>query len=269
MTASTLATKTVAELLAAIEAYAASEPGGALAFDGDGTLWSGDIGEDFFAKFLDDGMIGPVAHDALVKEAESEGVPSHGTAADVAHRIYKAYVAGTFPEERTCEIMTWLSAGHSCEALDAFAARVMQGLALESRFHGEAIAVLSWARRCGMSVFLVSASPRAIVEQAARVVGIDPACVVAATEARTETGTVLPSVRRPIPYGPGKVTRLREKLAHRPLYASFGDNVFDVPMLREAKVPVAIRPKSRLVARAADVPGLATLEVVESAGTSS
>lgn len=249
----------VEDVIAKIEAHAAREPGGGLAFDGDGTLWSGDIGDDFFDAFLESDLLCTVPHASLVREAEAEGVPSHGTTRELARRIHEAYTAGAFPEERTCEIVTWISAGLSCEALDAFAARVMTDLALERRFHEEAVAIATWARKIGLSVYLVSASPRAIVAQAARVVGIDPACVVAATEAKSEAGVVEPAVQRPIPYGPGKVTRLREKLHARPLYAAFGDNAFDVPMLREAKVGVAVRPKPRLLARAAEVPGLTIL----------
>ena len=50
--------------------------------------------------------------------------------------------------------------------------------------------------------------------------------------------------------------------AERVLYAAFGDNAFDVAMLREARVPVAIRPKPRLLERAGEVDGLVVLEEV-------
>ncbi len=40
------------------------------------------------------------------------------------------------------------------------------------------------------------------------------------------------------------------------LCAAFGDNAFDVAMLSEARVPVAVRPKDRLRERAAEVAGL-------------
>ena len=39
----------------------------------------------------------------------------------------------------------------------------------------------------------------------------------------------------------------------RTLVAAFGDNAFDVAMLSQASVPVAVRPKQRLRDRAADV----------------
>jgi len=61
------------------------------------------------------------------------------------------------------------------------------------------------------------------------------------------------------------MTRLREAIGHdRPLYASFGDNGFDVALLAGASVPVAVRPKPRLRARAAEVPGLVELAVIAS-----
>jgi phosphoserine phosphatase len=67
-------------------------------------------------------------------------------------------------------------------------------------------------------------------------------------------------VLRPIPYGSGKVTRLRERVGlERPLYAAFGDNAFDVAMLASARVAVAVRPKPRLRRQADAVPGMVEL----------
>lgn len=39
-----------------------------------------------------------------------------------------------------------------------------------------------------------------------------------------------------------------------------GDNVFDLAMLAEATVPVAIRPKQRLLVRAGELPALVAVE---------
>src|SRR5439155_1761579 len=101
----------------------------------------------------------------------------------------------------------------------------------------------------------VSASPRPIVEQAARALGIDASHVVAATP-MYEGETMRAAAVRPIPYAAGKVACLRARIADRPLYAAFGDNAFDVAMLREARVAVAVRPKPRLRDRAHEVPGM-------------
>jgi HAD superfamily phosphoserine phosphatase-like hydrolase len=254
---------TVAEVISLLEEHVAREPGGAIAFDGDGTLWSGDIGEDFFEALLDDGSVSAEAHEALVREAEAEKIDTSGGGVAVARRIHAGYLAGTFPEERVCEIMAWAFAGWTHVQADAFAERVLVEVALDTRLHHEATRVVTWAREHSVATFLVSASPRAIVERAAHRVGIELANVASATEERDPSGMIIPSVVRPIPYGPGKVMHLRAKLGARPLYAAFGDNAFDVPMLREARVPVAIRPKPRLVERAGEIPGLLVLERVE------
>jgi phosphatidylglycerophosphatase C len=251
---------TVAEVIALLEEQVAGEPGGAIAVDGDGTLWSGDIGEDFFAALLEDGAISAVAHEALVREAAAEKLDTGGGAVAVARRIYASYLAGTFPEERVCEIMAWSFAGWLPADADAFAERVLVKVGLDARLHAETLEVVEWARAKNVTTFLVSASPRAVVEQAARRVGIAPTNVASATEERDSSGLIVPSVVRPIPYGTGKVMHLRAKLGARPLYAAFGDNAFDVAMLREARIPVAIRPKPRLVERASEVPGLLVLE---------
>ena len=253
-------TASVAEVIALLEQDLAREPGGAIAVDGDGTLWSGDIGEDFFAALLDDGKIDAAAQTALAREAEAEQIDSSGNGVDIARRIYAGYHAGTFPEERVCEIMAWAFAGWKLEDVDAFASRVLDRVGLEGRLHGEAMRIVEWARERGVATYLVSASPRAIVEQAARRVRIDLANVASATEERDAKGIVVSSVVRPIPYGPGKVMHLRAKLGARPLYAALGDNAFDVPMLREARIPIAVRPKPRLVERASEIPGLLMLE---------
>jgi HAD superfamily phosphoserine phosphatase-like hydrolase len=253
-------TVTVTQVLELLADQVAREPGGAIAFDGDGTLWSGDIGEDFFEALLEEGTVHAVAHEALVVEAEAERIDTSGGAVAVARRIHAGYLAGTFPEERVCEIMTWAFAGWTPHEADAFADRVLARVGLDARLHAEATQVASWARDHDVAVYLVSASPRAVVEQAARRVGIAHANVASATEERNAAGFILPSVVRPIPYGPGKVMHLRAKLGARPLYAAFGDNAFDVPMLREARIPVAIRPKPRLLERASEIANLMVLE---------
>jgi phosphatidylglycerophosphatase C len=253
-------TSSAIQVLARIDEERRREPGGALAFDGDGTLWAGDVGEDFFAALLEDGGLSPRAHDALVAEASDAGIDTAGTAVEVAHRIHAAYLAGTFDEERVCEIMTWACAGRRREDVDAFADRVLDAVSFSARLHGEALRIVGWAREAGVALHLVSASPRPIVDAAARRLRFEVANVSSATEVVDAAGVVVPEVHRPIPYGDGKVVRLRERLGARPLYAAFGDNAFDVPMLRESRVPVLIRPKARLLERAAELPGAVVLE---------
>lgn len=253
-------TATVEEVIAAIDEAAAKEPGGALAFDGDGTLWSGDIGEDFFDAVLKRGPH-EVTRDALAREAAEAGIVSTGTAGEIAHALHAAYLGGSFPEERICEIVAWIAAGWTLDELDAFCAEAVVAWGLKARLHREAITIVEHARRASIDVFLVSASPLRIVLAGARVVGIDLAKVTAVRERVSAAGVVECGVHRPITYGEGKVTNLRALLGPtRKLYAAFGDNAFDVALLNAAEHRVAIRPKMRLLERRSEVPGLVVLQ---------
>ncbi|MDB4940951.1 MAG: Hydrolase, haloacid dehalogenase-like family [Labilithrix sp.] len=254
---------TVAELIETLEALRAS-PGGAgggIAFDGDGTLWSGDVGEDLFEAVLEEDAFTDVAAGAIAREAESHGLASTGGPVATARRILAAYAADAFPEPRVFEIMAWSFAGRPVAEAEAFAARMLDRVGFAARLHPESMAIVTWAREAGVPTFLVSASPRVVIHEAARRVGVPIAHVACATEQASAGGLVEAAVARPIPYGAGKVTHLRELLAGRPLLAAFGDNAFDVPMLEEARTPVAIRPKPRLLAKADEVPGIVTLRV--------
>jgi phosphatidylglycerophosphatase C len=257
--------QTADEIMARIDAARAASPGGVVAFDGDGTLWSGDVGEDFFHAIVARNDFRPAALAQLEADAREFGIDDAGDGGTLARRIFDAYVAGLYPEERICELMTWACADWSRGEVDAFCAEQIAGGALVPRLHAEAMRVVAWARAGGLETFIVSASPRPIVEAAARVVGVLPGHVVAATARWSDAAgaerpavadgaaRMLASVHRPIPYGPGKVTSLRDRIGDRTLYAAFGDNAFDVALLAEAKVPVAVRPKPRLRARAAEV----------------
>jgi phosphatidylglycerophosphatase C len=176
----------------------------------------------------------------------------------VARRIYDAYVAGRFPEERVCELMTWCFAGWTRARVQHFARDVVERVGLPARLHREVLHVLERARAAGIETVLVSASPVAVVLEAGGAVGFDEAHVVAA-HPRFDADVMRAEVERPIPYGAGKVSRLHERIGDRTLYAAFGDNAFDVALLSSARVPVAVRPKPKLRDRAHEVPGLVEL----------
>jgi phosphoserine phosphatase len=242
-----------------IEALVRAEPGGVVATDGDGTLWRGDVGEDLFHAFVGAGRVEPPAAEALRHDARAHGISDAGTGADVAQRIYTAYVDGLFPEERVCEVMTWCFAGWPAGELRTFARDVVDRAGLGERLHPEVLHVLDKVRAAGVRTLLVSASPIAVVVEAAARVGFEADRVIAARPCYRDD-VVVADVERPIPYGAGKVTRLREHLAPgQLLYAAFGDNAFDVAMLAASRVPVAVRPKPRLRERASAVPGLVEL----------
>ncbi|HZU83557.1 MAG TPA: haloacid dehalogenase-like hydrolase [Polyangiaceae bacterium] len=242
-----------------IEALASAHPGGVVATDGDGTLWSGDVGEDLFHAFLRHGRVEAPAVDAIRREARDHELSDAGTGPDVARRLYDAYLAGGFPEERICEVMTWCFAGWTRGEVREFARAVVEQGRLASRLHGEVLRVLERMRLRGIPVVVVSASPVDVVVEAAARVGFAEADVVAARP-RFQGAVMLPEVERPIPYADGKVARLREHVGPaRLVYAALGDNAFDVALLASARVGVAVRPKPRLRQRAHEVEGLVEL----------
>jgi phosphoserine phosphatase len=247
------------EVWARVDALARAQPGGIVATDGDGTLWSGDVGEDLFHAFLEKGRVEAPAVDAIRREAREHDLSDTGTGRDVARRIYDAYRDGLFPEERICELMTWCFAGWTRREVQAFARAVIDEGGLEARLHGEVLEVLRRARAAGIETILVSASPVAVVLEAGARVGFDADHVVAA-HPRFEGDAMVAEVDRPIPYAAGKVRRLRERIGTgRMLYAAFGDNAFDVALLASAQVSIAVRPKPRLRERAGEVDGLVEL----------
>lgn len=239
---------------------AAKEHGGVLATDADGTLWSGDVGDDLFDAFIERGTVHPTALEGMRREARDHGLSDAGSGHEVARRIQAAYQAGSFPEERLFELMAWCFAGSTRAEALAFAREALSRVGLEARMHREVMGLLARARKAGLHVLLVSASPLAAVVAGGERAGFDEAHVVAA-RAKYDGEVMLPEAERPIPYGGGKVVRLRERLGpDRPLLAAFGDNAFDVDLLRSARVGVAVRPKPRLRERAGMVAGLVELK---------
>jgi phosphatidylglycerophosphatase C len=238
-----------------ISAARSVRPGGAIAFDADGTLWSGDVGDDFFHGVVAKGRVEPDAIVAMRALAAAHDVHAPDGGAKLAAALYDAYRAGRVPEESLCEMVAYLCAGWTPGEVEALAAEVVDRSGLSERMHAETVRVVEWARRERLEAFVVSASPVAVVVEAVRSLGFGAEYVVAVTPVETD-GRLSARVQRPIPYGQGKVTRLAQRIGSRPLYASFGDNIFDIPLLLSAEIPVAVRPKPRLVERAAEVPGL-------------
>jgi phosphoserine phosphatase len=185
-----------------------------------------------------------------------------GTGPDIARRIYAAYADGRFPEARICELMVWCFAGWTRGEMRSFARDVVARGGLAARLHGELLRVLERVRAAGIEAVLVSASPVDVVLEAGWRTGFDEGHVVAARP-RYRGDVIITDVERPIPYAEGKVSRLHERIGgERMLYAAFGDNAFDVPLLASARVPVAVRPKPRLRERAFEIPILVELATV-------
>lgn len=219
-----------------------------IAFDGDGTLWSGDVGEDLFREALARTFLLDSALPALQAEAERYHVPLGPAEADangVARALFAAYLVGQYPERETCAMMTWCYAGHALSAVEALATDVLQREGLRRRLQRELQPVMDWARARGVRRVLISASPRAIVEPAAAYWDISPSDVAAATPA-VQGGIVAPFLAGYVPYAETKLSAGQELFGTARWLAAFGDNVFDIDMLKAAELGVAVRPKPKL-----------------------
>ncbi len=254
--------ETVARLLLRLdEAHARLGPRGLLAFDADGTLWEGDVGHDTFDALLAARGVRDAAGPALVDEARRHGLPAEGAdATALARALYGAYAAGAYPEDRACAMMAWAFAGFRHDECEAFARDVIARAGLEGRLQAEVSPVLAWARSAGVDVWIVSASPRASVEAAARALGFDARKVIALTPAEAPDGTLLPRALEPLPYDQGKADLLRRATGGAPVLAAFGNGSFDAPMLWLAENPVAVRPSPALLERLASTPNALVLE---------
>lgn len=231
---------------------------GVAAFDADGTLWSGDIGDDLFHAMIAGEAFLPATRDALAIEATHAGIEAGSTPTATVLALVEAFRRGVYPEERLLEIVAWGLAGRTRDEVHAFSRDVLANSTTLKRLQDETHTVLQAIRKSGVEIYVVSASPREIVEEAVRDLGIDAAHVCAAT-ARYTNERMITDVERPITYGPGKVAGLRACIGDRPLLAAFGDNTFDAEMLREARVPVAIRPKEGLRRLAPTIHGIVEL----------
>ena len=220
-----------------------------IAFDGDGTLWTGDVAETVWNALIERRLVRAEAHAALVRECDQSGLDPSGEAHVLCTRIGRAYAEGRFSEERICEVQAWAFAGWSRQEIAAFVDHTLFDVGhWTDRTIPETRAILDAARAAHAPVYLVSASPKHVVERAAAPLGILPHEVLASTIPFGPDGRALADVERPICYGPGKVAALKRVLEGRPLLAAFGDNVFDLPMLHYARFGVMVRPKARLLA---------------------
>ncbi len=246
-------------LHARLEAVFSESTDGVLAFDADGTLWSGDVGEDVFHLAVKSELILEHARDELGRIAEQYRLSSAGSPSQIALRLFDAYLSGIYPERDVCSMMSWCYAGWSLDDLRHHARRAFAETHLAGRLFLGFESVFEQARKRGIRALVVSASPQTVVEEAAAHWGVRPEDIIACRPA-TEGDRILPALAAPVPYAAEKPAALSRATGGRAVLASFGDNVFDIELLRAARVAVAVRPKPGLRARLAELPGVVVLE---------
>jgi phosphatidylglycerophosphatase C len=233
-------------------------PGAVIAFDADGTLWSGDIGIDTFERMLEKRAFKDDTAAALRREGAAHGIEFPEDATGAARALYRAYERGAYPERDAFQMMAWAFAGYREEEARAFGLEVVEAVGLAARLHPEVLPIVDWAKSKGVPVFVVSASCAIVVRAALERLALPITDVFAMTPA-VESGVVAARVTGPVTYGAGKVEALRRGAGGARLVGAFGDSAYDLAMLAEATVGVAVRPKPELLARADTCPGLVEL----------
>ncbi len=233
-----------------------------LAFDADGTLWSGDVGFDLFKSALADRALLPEARAALAAEAHGAGlsVEPGDDANAIALHLFAAWATGGYDDGRAFRMMAWAFAGHDAQAMLALAERALGAAGLESRVHAPVRAVIHWAHDAGVEVWIVSASPRAAVEVGGRLFHVPVERVLAVTP-QSRGGFLVAELEEPVPYDEGKAQALSAAAPDATILGAFGDSASDGPMMRMARVAVAVEPHARLRALGATLGHLVELVV--------
>lgn len=193
------------------------EKGGAVAFDADGTLWRGDVGEE---------LLRTLAHQRLLPAA-----PRPGVYEEYERRVEVDPIDGYTWAVEVMEGLEEAALLEECQAL------------FDQRFAGK---LFRWVRPLlallkdrGLEVWIVSASPLWAVLPGAAALGI-PADRVIAVRSDVEAGRLTRRVHKPIPCGEGKVLRLKEQGCRPALAVGNGD--LDLPMLAYSERALVVAP---------------------------
>jgi phosphoserine phosphatase len=219
-----------------------------LAFDADGTLWSGDVSDDVFLHACRDEWLLEAARPALSKLAESLGLDTSGSASHLGMELFESHKLGLINEVELFATMSWCYAGHTMQELTDYAENVLQLENLTARIRPELLQIVDWARRRNIDCYVVSASPTPIVCLAAAQLGFPPDRVIG-TKPSTHEGVIEPEISDDVPFGANKCKLLRRLSGELAWMACFGDSDFDFEMLQCADLAVAVSPKPSLIAR--------------------
>jgi phosphatidylglycerophosphatase C len=237
------------DLLARLDALRDGARVPALAFDADGTLWSGDVGEELFEHAVASGWLREEARGALTQLAAEHGVDAANDANALGERLFGAHRSGVVGDVPAFEMMTWAYAGWDLAELEERTVTAIRELGFGDRAQPEVAAALGWARAHEVRVAIVSASPAFAVRAALRVTGLD-ADGVAGGQAALERGVVQPRMSQPLPYGPTKPVAAQALFPDATWLAAFGDSPYDFDLLCSALIGVLVRPKAALVQKA-------------------
>jgi phosphoserine phosphatase len=198
------------------------------AFDCDGTLWSGDVGERFFDWELREGGIVSAALDRPMRDRHA------------------AYKRGEVDETTMCGEMVTMHQGIAEEVLMAAASRFFERFFVQQIFP-EMRELVRRLQDNNCEIWAVSSSGEWLIRAAMKYFGIPESRVLAA-KVELDGGKATDRLVR-VPSGAGKPEALREAVK-KEIDVAFGNSRWDAEMLALAKHPVAVNPNPDLEAMA-------------------
>ena len=198
------------------------------AFDGDGTLWSGDAGESFLDWELKEGNIVPRALGDSMRERHA------------------AYKRGEVDETTMCGELVTMHRGLPELKVMAAATRFFDDFFVAHIFP-EMHELVRRLQGSGCEVWVVSSSNEWVIRAGMRHFGI-PENRVLATKVELDNGIITDRLIR-VPSGAGKPQALRE-VVKKEIEAAFGNSRWDTEMLAMAKHAFAVNPNPDLESKA-------------------
>ena len=191
------------------------------AFDCDGTLWSGDVGETFFDWELEQGNI------------------ARDTVGHYMRGRFAAYRRGEVDETTMCGELVTMHQGVPEPVLMNAAINFFEKHFVAQIFP-EMRDLVRRLQESGCEIWIVSASNEWVIRAGMKYFGI-PHDRILATTVELDNGIVTNRLVR-VPCGPGKSQALRVVVT-KELDAAFGNSLWDSEMLAMAKHPFAVNPK--------------------------
>lgn len=196
---------------------------GIATFDGDGTLWANDSGEEFFYWEIEQGLVpSDVARWALPR--------------------YAAYKSGRVTEEQNCIDSVIIHKGLREADIERAASQFVEQRVLPHIFP-EMMELTHRLAATGCAVWLVSSTNLWVIRAAASHFGIAEARILATCVA-IENGHATDRLIR-VPTGEGKATAIQEAIAGS-VDAAFGNSIHDLAMLALARHAFAVDPSPDL-----------------------
>jgi phosphoserine phosphatase len=204
------------------------------AFDCDGTLWSGDLGERFF--------------DWSLREEDSgvPGILGKGIVAAEMRDRYAAYKRGEIDEASMCGELTTMYRGTSEEKI-LQAAQWFFAQFFKQQIFPEMRELVRLLHQGGCEIWAVSSSNEWVIREAMKYFAI-PGNRILAAKVELDGDLATDRLVR-LPSGAGKPQALRE-VAKKDIDAAFGNSRWDAEMLAMASHAFAVNPNPDLEATA-------------------